>query len=619
MPHVRRQPYEFRLQIDSSWSTGFQFTIVLRNLTTEDFGDVSFLLVYGGELSWVQDLREEKIGRLQGLQLSRMRPESYLPAVPALKEVRFSGGVVGPLEHLYLGELRYTPRAVQRPLAVGHLVLEGEATVQDVMNHENNAPQLVATTARGTELRVQLLPDRWAAAGNLLVNGGTLGLFAPPAPRRRPFVGTLADDTPNSLAFWRQEGHVADSRYLYLNGGPKWGGWRYNYATEEKYLAPGQIGRRAVNFLENSKGLGMAPCFVYYNINNGSDSFSEIMRNIQDERFMGWYREDILALCEIVNGHWNGPLAAVCRVRIILEPDFIGYICQNAGKHPLEIPAVPVIDDYPRNLRGLVTSVVDLFRNSCPALEIGWQFNVWSTYTAGKAYPGGRGLIPARDSLAADAWRNLMQREAMELAVFATDAGCGHGVDFICFDKYGLDAGFEKKLPQQSNWFWNYELWRCYIDFVQQVSIYMKDLPVVLWQIPVGHISDGAAHTVLNNTNNRFEDSAAAFFFGQEFATPGAGGTPQEDPKLTYLAQYAPRDLADRQRLLVFANGATTVWRPYYPHLLAQNVIGVYFGAGVGISTSHAAHTFLEAPTDGGFMIRRMAEYIRNPVVLALQ
>lgn len=609
MPHVRHQPYEFRIEIDSSWSTGFQFTIIIRNLTTEDFADVSFLLMYSGELSWMQDLREERIGRLQGLQLSRMHPEAYIPEIAAQKELRFSGGIAGPLEHLYINELQYTPRAVQRPLDQQYLVLQNTALVQGVMNHSNNAPHLVATELRGTNLHINLLSDRWGANGSVLANGNTLGLFADKPSRIRPFVGTLADDTPNSLSFWNQEGHLADSRYIYLNGGPKWGGWRYNYATEEKYLSLGRIGQRAVQFLENSKKLGMQPCFVYYNINNGSDSFSEIMKNIQNAEFMGWYREDILALCEIINKHWNGPLAEVCRVRIILEPDCLGYICQNAGAHPLDIAAVPVIDDYPKNLRGLITSIVDLFRNHCPAVDLGWQLNVWSTYTAGKSYPGGRGLIPARDSLSADAWRILMQREALELATFATHAGCQHNTTFICFDKYGLDAGFEKKLPQQSNWFWNYELWRCYIDFVQQVSLYMKNLPIILWQIPVGHLSDGVSHTILNNTPNYFEDSAASFFFGQEFAT-----TP-ENQKLQYMSQYTPRNTAEHSSMLVFPNGATTIWRPFYPYLLQHNVIGVYFGAGVGISTSHAGHTFLPGPTDGGFMIRKMTEYIKNPSV----
>lgn len=601
--HFRSKPYDFELRIDSNWTTGFQFSIIIRNHTNTDFANVSFLLFYSGAISWMSDLEEEKVTVMSGVQMSRVRPMSYLPVIGAKKEHVFNLGIQGELRHLYIRDLQYETVAVVRPLDKTFAFIEDAPyRIEGVMNYDNNAAHVVDTRLIGDALELKKREDRWVNNGNVIVNGTTMGVFMSGETKKRPFVGTLADDTPNSLSFFQQSGHLADSRYIYLNGGPKWGGWRYNYATEEKYLATPQIGSRAIKYLQNSKRLGMQPCFVYYTINNGSDSFSEITKNMNSAEFMRDYREDILALCDIINTHWNDVPSH--RVRIILEPDFIGYICQNANAHPLQIPAVPLIENYANNLYGLVTSVVDLFRNNCPLVEVGWQFNVWSTYTAGKSYAGGRGLMNAWEVMGEEPWRVLMRSEALQLATFASHAGCMHNVDFICFDKYGLDAGFEKKLPQQSNWFWRYDTWRCYIEFAHQVSKYMNNLPIILWQIPVGHISDGDQFTILNNTNNRFECSAASFFFGQKFRNN------PNDQKLQYLSQYARKDF------LVMPNGDYTTWSPFYPYLSQHNILGVYFGAGVGISTSHTAHTFLSAPTDGGYLIEKMRDYITAPVVI---
>src|SRR5262249_37632697 len=82
-------------------------------------------------------------------------------------------------------------------------------------------------------------------------------------------VGSVSEDTPSDLTFWRDFTNPAqnkrvDIRYIYLNGGP-FSGWR-TWTTPD--------GSRVTSYLRESLKLGMIPYFVWYNIPDGSESYA---------------------------------------------------------------------------------------------------------------------------------------------------------------------------------------------------------------------------------------------------------------------------------------------------------------------------------------------------------
>ncbi len=133
--------------------------------------------------------------------------------------------------------------------------------------------------------------------------------------------------------------------------------------------------------------------------------------------------------------------------------------------------------------------------------------------------------------------RQLIAGEAAAIVNYYMAAGVlTHGAQFVSVDKYGLDAtGFEASAqndPADSYWFWNNDLWGNYLTFVSTMHK-TTGLPVILWQLPVGHINTsqaadpytGGLFPTLIDSNRQLEDSSPTFFLGDTFQ-PRAQGIP---------------------------------------------------------------------------------------------
>ena len=200
--------------------------------------------------------------------------------------------------------------------------------------------------------------------------------------------------------------------------------------------------------------------------------------------------------------------------------------------------------------------------------------------------------------------------EAAEIAAYYIDAGIlSYGAGFISIDKYGLDAGAENGAaadPASSTWFWNVDHWNNYLLFAKTLHN-ATDLPVTLWQIPVGHINSSTAVNPydvdgtfddLTNTNRNYEDSAPTFFLGDTFIADGL----RHD-------YFASNDGGDSG---VSVSGSEITWEAHMEAARDAGVTAIYFGAGVGDSTDGVG----SPPTDDYWWISQVQEYYANPVPL---
>ncbi len=204
--------------------------------------------------------------------------------------------------------------------------------------------------------------------------------------------------------------------------------------------------------------------------------------------------------------------------------------------------------------------------------------------------------------------RQAIYSEATAITNFYLEAGIAtNGASFVSIDKYGLDAtGFEASAaaaPADSYWFWNNDLWQNYLTFVKAMHD-TTHLPVIVWQIPVGHInttrlvnpySSTQVFPDLTNKNRKLEDSAPVFFLGDTFATTGA--------RYTYFSANLGHDSK------VTSDGTSITWGPHVSDAASAGVMSVLFGAGVGASTSGAG-----APTDSYWWITNAQRYYASPV-----
>ena len=457
---------------------------------------------------------------------------------------------------------------------------------------------------------------------------GSGGAF--PGMPRHLALGSVSEDTTSQLDYWKGFGsglanRRVDIRYIYINGGPVTG-WR-TWTN-----VPGDRARR---YIRESKKLGFIPCFVHYNVPDGGESFTTDSEHLGSAAYMQGYWKDLelfLRICrEETSDGWP--------VMIIHEPDLIGYMAQNnisptaaswpaTGGNTVQVsqaystlgwdgePIMGAGDPaFPNTLRGFVEAVNHLTRREVPHAEFGWQFNLWASPPGGWTTPvPGRGIMHLTDSGGFAAQLAKVRSEARAIAQYY--AACGvatHGATLVSIDKYGLDAGAENGAasnPGGSIWFWNMDHWNNYLAFVAEMHD-VSGLPVVLWQLPVGHVNvtaevpvGGGAFPVLDNTSRKYEDSAPNFFLGDTFA-PGSR-----------QAHFTENKWSDPK---LSSSGSAVTWTSHAAEARAAGVSAMLFGPGVGDSTANipASGTFDTVGTDGGWFMQRAQRYLENPIPLS--
>lgn len=430
-------------------------------------------------------------------------------------------------------------------------------------------------------------------------------------------LATVSEDTDDHLNFLRSfepgpKNKRVDARYIYLNGGP-YNGWD-TWSNVR--------GGRAINYIRESKKLGMIPFFVYYNIPDGGESYFTDLEHIRSASYMADYYKQLKFTLDILRAE-----APDETVGIILEPDFLGYMAQNANAPASGIQAMTnaayssgvltrgVDPDFPDTVQGVVRSINYIISKYAPQAYFGWQMNLWASPAGGWTTPiPGNGLMHKTDSIGVAVGRPLIYNEARAITQYYLNAGVtSYGAKFLSIDKYGLDAASAEanaaQSPAGSIWFWNNDHWGNYLTFVRAMHE-TANLPVVLWQLPVGHINSSLAVNPYSNTGkfpdlpNNFrksEDSAPTYFFGDRFNTTRArfsffslnGGS---DPKLQI-------------------SGNTITWGDHMSEAATAGVVMAMFGAGVGASTTNIG----TPPSDDYWWITKAQQYYLNPVLLTIR
>lgn len=370
----------------------------------------------------------------------------------------------------------------------------------------------------------------------------------------------------------------------------------------------------------------MTPIFVVYGIGGNTDSPAAVWNNLQSASFLSQY---FLALRDV--GETASSIMGSGRIGYIIEPDTLGYIQQQYasqyGDDPSKMPAAThavydsgvlqrgVDPSFPDTLTGLVQSINYTLRKYTSKAFLGWQLNLW-------AAPGApsNGIIHSTEVYGFEAGKLRIQENARANANFARKAGVQYGAaEFISIDKYGLDGaiatGANPNDPASSLWFWNADLWNNYLLFVRTLKETLA-LPVVLWQLPTGHINGttrrsptayNASGTFpdLSNTVQRYEDSASPYFFGDTLTLSGN--------RLAYFSKNVWNDPK------VSVNGNTVTWGSHLPEAANAGVVAILMGAGVGISTRGIPQPGSypeDQPTDNYYWITRIQEYYASPVPL---
>ena len=443
-------------------------------------------------------------------------------------------------------------------------------------------------------------------------------------------LGSVSEDIAAHLDYFRSYSadvpggdRFVDFRYIYINGGPV-SGWRTWTAV------PGDRARR---YVRESKRLGMIPCFVFYNVPDSGESLPTNIAHLQDPQYMAGYWRDLDLFCDVVREE----TADGWPVAVILEPDCLGYFAQAgyAPDTPSVAPRVDVAYDtagfdsepiltsvdpqFPNTIVGFVRAINHILRRDIPSVRFGWQLNLWASPPggfAGTPIPG-NGICRMTDIYGIAAGRARIAAEARAIAGWYVAAGVlSSGADFVSIDKYGLDAVGANPAcaadPSAGPWFFNADHWHNYLAVVRSLRE-VTERPVVLWQIPVGRVNattdaepaTGVPFPPLDNSIQRYEDSATTFFFGDTF-DPGTAA------RRSWFATNAGNDPK------VTSSGTLVTWGEHLSDARNAGAIALMCGAGVGASTTNIPPSsgITGGPTDGGFWMRRAQMYYLDPIPL---
>ena len=143
-----------------------------------------------------------------------------------------------------------------------------------------------------------------------------------------------------------------------------------------------------------------------------------------------------------------------------------------------------VLPSFTQNFKGWVSATNWVMKTSAPDITFGWQENVWN---AGSATWVHANLSPAEI-------QNSISKSTVELW---QKAGLYNGLykpDFLVFDKYERNP-----IPGEvgSGYVWNARDWDNYLTYVKQMSQGLDNVPVMLWQIPGGHLQTTKEKTAI--------------------------------------------------------------------------------------------------------------------------
>lgn len=459
-------------------------------------------------------------------------------------------------------------------------------------------------------------------------------------------IGSVGTNVDRDLNFMKDfqpgdKNKRMDVRYIYLNGEPD--AWDRNVDGWQKWGGAFK-GDRAITYIRENRKLGIVPFFVYYTICGSNESYGTDLAHIQDPQYLKFYFKDLKFLLDTIAAKAGDDL-----VGIIFEPDFIGYMMQNSGLQPDQITANTRLvyesayggadaagilnsnsdrdpltgQPFADNLQGLVRCINYLVNqtNTTKGTNIyfGWQFNIWAN-----PYPGtpSKGLMHKTDEAGIADGRDFIRARAQETADYYIKAGIlSSGATCISIDKYGQDAVANDLSaaanPQNSTWFWNADHWNNYLIYISQLH-QKTNLPVILWQMPVGHIErsqaadpyhGGLFNELINTEANGacyFEDSTTTFFFGDQFK-PGAGN------RWNWFTTNEGGDA------FITDNGSDMVtWGEHFSAARDAGVVCALFGAGVGRATHGNVSDITQAlePEDDMWFLVKTQRYLANPVVL---
>lgn len=366
--------------------------------------------------------------------------------------------------------------------------------------------------------------------------------------------------------------------------------------------------------LEASQGgRKILPVMVHYTANaSGGGSLEAIKDLAENQNLYFHYRnliQEIKVMLSYEDADHPNPGA------FVISPDLIGAIQQDVvfgNAHNIRTMRVEVNQDIKRafqdenlsitevpsfsdDLKGYLQSVNFVIHHvgECK-IPFGYQQNVWAAGSARWVY-----------ELAGEF--NDPVSEAIEVADFMNSLELYTGdwkPDFIAFDRYERDC-FGPAAIQ--NYAWGAKHWDMYLTWCKEIAERIGNVPIMLWQIPGGHMPTTDENIVNFDIANHSSASAPYFLGDSRIGTDISKIHPSLRNTALTLPHYGANTIGEH-----LANDNGYDWGTSNLQRLANmNVFSILWGGG---STTGAGSIGTNGDDDK-WLAGKLSEYYSNPPV----
>lgn len=267
---------------------------------------------------------------------------------------------------------------------------------------------------------------------------------------------------------------------------------------------------RIMRIIEKNTGKPKMLTVVFYHI-NASDGPAGILRDIRNAepgRVLEKHIINYISILKQLEGYKDAarPIPAT----LVLSPDFLGELHKDCQPRKCKLPlntAVPLGQalsaafDYLKldkgqipaeflapntELKDYIRSLNWMSRMFAPSVPFGWQTNVWA------GDPSGHGWL----HLAAQTDPSLVAKRVQAHSDFLRRMNVMGNADqmqephFLAFDKYERDV-FDAGLAGagvNAGYLYSAQVLDIYVQLVKGISESFNNKPIMLWQVPGGHL-----------------------------------------------------------------------------------------------------------------------------------
>ncbi|WP_299495024.1 hypothetical protein [uncultured Shewanella sp.] len=301
--------------------------------------------------------------------------------------------------------------------------------------------------------------------------------------------------------------------------------------------------------------------------------------------------DDLYSVCSW--GYWNA------------KEDWASLIDANGtviDTTPATYYTLPTISN---DLKGWILMTNWVMKTFAPNVSFGWQENLWAS--------GGTEWV--RNSSGAQTGVYTPSEAATSVVDFLNELDVFDGdyqPDFLVMDRYEFDDFNEN--AYSIGYLFNAQDWTSFFTYVGDMSNQMNDIPVMLWQMPGGHIQEDGD----GDDRGAYGGTFPHFMFSRDH-----GGTSAVDfdsvnsyiseIDLTAYSRYF-QDIISYLQVTPDGSGSDYTWDEGYLEAAVTdaNVFSILFGG--GNTTGVAAVPIVSVGDDGGWLSNKVVNYFTDPM-----